>query len=85
MSSFLLTAGRGIIPGMSYSEYLTRQEAMTLLKISRSILDDLVRRGLPHIKLKRRVLFRRKDIDDFLRKHHLVKKHDLVKHHPPRA
>ena len=54
-------------------EYLTRQEVMALLKVSRSILDELVRQGLPRVKFGRRVVFRRKDLDDFIQKHHLVK------------
>jgi len=32
-----------------------------------------MKQGLPHIKFKRRVLFRRKDLDDFIQKHHLVR------------
>jgi excisionase family DNA binding protein len=58
---------------MTTGEYLTKQEVLALLKVSRSILEDLMKQGLPHIKFKRRVLFRRKDLDDFIQKHHLVR------------
>jgi len=54
-------------------EYLTKKEVLALLKVSRSILEDLMRQGLPHIKFKNKVLFRRKDVDNFLQKHHLIK------------
>lgn len=47
-------------------EYLTKKELMDYLKISRTTVDGLMRQGLPFIKLKRRVLFRREDVDSFL-------------------
>jgi excisionase family DNA binding protein len=52
-------------PKMS-TEYLTKKDLMTYLKISRTTVDGLMRQGLPFIKLKRRVLFRREDVDRFL-------------------
>lgn len=47
---------------------------MEYLRISRGTLDRLMKnRALPFIKLEKKVLFRRRDIDAFLEKH-LVKK-----------
>ena len=48
------------------AEYLTKKELMAYLKISRTTVDGLMKHGLPHIKLERRVLFRRADVDAFL-------------------
>lgn len=48
------------------TEYLTKKELMAYIKVSRTIVDKLVRQGLPHIKLDRRVLFRRGDVDKWL-------------------
>ena len=50
------------------TEYLTKTEVLAYLKVSRTIVEKLMRQGLPHIKLDRRVLFRKKDIDAFLEK-----------------
>jgi len=50
------------------TEYLTKKEVMAYLKVSRTIVEKLMRQGLPHIKLDRRVLFRKHDIDAFLEK-----------------
>lgn len=48
-------------------EYLTKEEASELLRISRPTLDRMIKRKeIPYIKLGRRVLFRKKDIDEFL-------------------
>jgi len=46
--------------------YLTKKELMAYLKVSRTIIEKLMRQGLPHIKLDRRVLFRREDVDKWL-------------------
>jgi excisionase family DNA binding protein len=48
--------------------YLTKKELGEYLKVSRWIVERLMREGLPHITLGRRVLFRKKDIDAFLEK-----------------
>jgi excisionase family DNA binding protein len=48
------------------TEYLTKKELLAYLKVSRTIVEKLMRQGLPHIKLDRRVLFRRSDVDAFL-------------------
>jgi excisionase family DNA binding protein len=48
------------------TEYLTKNELMAYLKVSRTIIEKLMRQGLPRIKLDRRVLFRREDVDRFL-------------------
>ena len=50
------------------TEYLTKNELMAYLKVSRTIIEKLMRQGLPRIKLDRRVLFRREDVDRFLEK-----------------
>lgn len=51
-------------------ELLTREEAARLLRISVDTLERLMRKRppLPHIKLDRRVLFRKQDIDRWLEK-----------------
>ena len=48
------------------TEYLTKKDLMAYLKISRTTVDRLMKEGLPHIKLDRRVLFRKEDVDAFL-------------------
>jgi len=48
--------------------YLTKKELGEYLKVSRWIVERLMRDGLPHITLGRRVLFRKKDVDAFLEK-----------------
>jgi len=48
------------------TEYLSMKELMAYLKISRTTVSRLMRQGLPHIKLDRRVLFRRADVDRWL-------------------
>lgn len=51
-------------------EYLTKGQAAEYAKVSVATLERLMRKKppLPHIKLDRRVLFRKKDIDAFLEK-----------------
>ena len=49
-------------------EYLNKREAAAYIKISLATLERLMNQGLPHIKLERRVLFRKRDIDAFLEK-----------------
>ena len=52
---------------------MTKAEVREYLRISRGTLDRIMKsRGLPFIKLEKKVLFRKKDIDRFLEKH-LVK------------
>jgi excisionase family DNA binding protein len=46
--------------------YLTKREAAEYTRVSIATLERLMRKGLPHIKLERRVLFRREDIDRWL-------------------
>jgi len=55
------------------SPYLTKEEALEYLKVSRFVLEKLMRQGLPHIKLDRRVLFRREEVDAWLKKEKGVK------------
>jgi excisionase family DNA binding protein len=52
---------------MLKEELLSRDEVMEYLKISRTTLQKLMKQKcFPYIKLERRVLFRRSDIDKFL-------------------
>jgi excisionase family DNA binding protein len=48
------------------SEYLTKKELAAYLKVSRTIVDSFIRQGLPHIKIVRKYLFRRSDVDKFM-------------------
>ncbi len=68
VNRYFLTPER---PGCYYlpsveNQYLTKSDVLAYLKISRFILEKLMRQGLPHIKLDRRVLFRKDQIDAFL-------------------
>ncbi len=57
----------GNIPGMIGPDLLTRQEAMDYLRISKRTLDNLMRkRDIPFIKIGKKVLFRKADIDAWL-------------------
>ena len=48
-------------------EYLTKDQLVQYLKVSRPTIDRLMRqRAFPFVKLARRVLFRKADIDRFL-------------------
>jgi len=47
-------------------EYMTKVEAQEYLRIGKSSLEKLVKQGLPMIKLDRRVLFRKADVDAWL-------------------
>jgi len=62
-----------LFPEMT-TEYLSKKDLMAYLKISRTTVDGLMKEGLPHIKLKRRVLFRREDVDAFLETKRIVVK-----------
>lgn len=46
---------------------MTRKEVMEYLRIKRGTLSKLMKqRAFPYIKLERKVLFKKKDIDAFL-------------------
>ena len=48
-------------------ELLTREQVMQYLQISHGTLNKLMRmKAFPYIKLERKVLFKKKDIDEFL-------------------
>jgi len=47
-------------------EYMTKKECQEYLRISKSSLEKLVKEGLPRIKLDRKVLFRKVDVDKWL-------------------
>lgn len=51
-----------IMPG----EYMTKAECQEYLRISKSSLEKLVKEGLPRIKLDRKVIFRKADVDRWL-------------------
>jgi excisionase family DNA binding protein len=52
---------------MEKDELLSREELMEYLKISKGTLYKLMKRkAFPYIKLERKVLFRKEDIDKFL-------------------
>lgn len=71
-------ARQGKFDSIKYEEYImpdnkidhalmTKEELRDYLRISDSTLTLLIKReGLPYIKLRRKVLFRRSDIDKFL-------------------
>jgi excisionase family DNA binding protein len=49
---------------------MTRKELMEYLKISRGTLYKLMKkRAFPYIKLERKILFKKSEIDAFLEKH----------------
>ena len=52
---------------MRKEELLTRDELMDYLKISKGTLYKLMKqKAFPYIKLERKVLFWKKDLDEFL-------------------
>lgn len=52
---------------MLNDELLTKGEVQKYLKISHGTLDKLMKqKEIPYIKLERKVLFRKSDIDKFL-------------------
>ena len=48
--------------------YLSKKDLAAYLGISKGTVERLMKRGLPHVKLERRVLFKREDVDDFMEK-----------------
>lgn len=52
-------------PNMA-DDLITKDDLMAYLRISRATVGRLMERGLPYIKLERRVLFRKADVDAFL-------------------
>ena len=52
---------------MAKDELLTKKDVLELLKISTATLDRIMKKKeIPYIKLERKVLFRKSDIDKFL-------------------
>lgn len=47
---------------------LTKKEVLEYLRVSRSTLDHSLMKKIPYIKLGKRVLFRKSDIDAYLDK-----------------
>jgi excisionase family DNA binding protein len=61
---------------MPDAEFMTKAEAAQLMRLSRATIDRLRASGqLPFVKLGKKVIFRRSDIDAFLERHyHPMKK-----------
>jgi len=56
-------------------ELITKIEVQTFLRISKRTLDNLMKaREIPFFKLKRKVLFRKSDIDKWLESKKVIKK-----------
>ena len=52
---------------MAKDELFTKKDVLELLKISTATLDRIMKKKeIPYIKLERKVLFRKSDIDKFL-------------------
>lgn len=52
---------------MNRENLLTKKDVQEYLQVSHGTLDKLMKeKALPYIKLERKVLFRKKDIDEFL-------------------
>jgi len=51
---------------MQSPENMTKDEVAKYLRVSRATVTRLMNEGLPHIKLSRRVLFRKADVDHWL-------------------
>lgn len=49
-------------------EYLTKSEISKLLKVSEPTIDRWRKGGMPSIKTKRKILFRKADVDNWLDK-----------------
>jgi excisionase family DNA binding protein len=74
---FISSAIHGIIhkPKMN-REYLSKKDLATYLGISKGTIERLMKQGLPHIKLERRVLFKQSDIDHWLETKRVNKRPD---------
>jgi len=71
--TFYLFSVHVIIPKMN-PEYFSKKDLMAYLKISAATVGRLMQQGLPYIKLSRRVLFKREDVDAFLETKRIVVK-----------
>ncbi len=55
--------------------YLSKEDVLNYTgNISKSTLDSWLRKGLPHIKLDRRVLIQKSDLDNFLNSQKISRK-----------
>jgi excisionase family DNA binding protein len=55
---------------MDKREFMTQAEVMEYLRVSRTSVHRLMKSGaFPYIKLERKVLFRKRDIDAYLEAH----------------
>lgn len=54
------------IPCMNEDRLLSKKEVLVYLRISMSTLDRILMKEMPYIKLGKRVLFRKSDIDKYL-------------------
>jgi len=53
---------------MEEDRLLTKKEVLEYLRVSRATLDRSLMKEIPYIKLGKRVLFRKSDIDAYLEK-----------------
>lgn len=51
---------------MVEEEYLTKNEAMRYLRMSKTLFEQLMKLGLPHIRIKRKLIFKKSSIDAFM-------------------
>lgn len=70
-SSFFPGPVRAIIRKMD-AEYLSKKDLMAYLSIGLATVGRLMKQGLPYVKLERKVLFRKMDVDEYMERH-LVK------------
>jgi excisionase family DNA binding protein len=60
---------------MTARDYMTVKDLMAYLSISRDTVHRLMKvYGLPYVKLEKKVLFRKADVDSFLEAHLIKKK-----------
>ena len=52
---------------MEEDRLLTKKEVLEYLRVSRSTLDHRLMKEIPYIKLGKRVLFRKSDIEAYLK------------------
>jgi excisionase family DNA binding protein len=49
-------------------EFLTKRDILEYLPISRSTLERTIMKEVPHIRIGKKILFRKSDIDAYLKK-----------------
>jgi excisionase family DNA binding protein len=61
------------------AEYLSKKDLTAYLRISKGTIERMMKRGLPFVKLARRVLFLRSDIDAFMESKKIIRVHEKSK------